>query len=90
MSTVQVDDTSWIALSCWEEWVDGRDRFAHTAPSWFDDASRPLRPRRAEATWLVERMAEDIELNTGVLPPAAVDEFRQAKLIYEQILNNAR
>ncbi len=89
-ASVQVNGTSWIALRCWEERSDGRVRFAHTAPSWFDDASRPLRPRRAEAAWLVERMTEEIELNTGVLPPAAVDEFRQAKLIYEQILNTAR
>lgn len=89
-ATVQVTGTSWIALRCWAERADGRVRFAHTAPSWFDDASRPLRPRREQAAWLVERMQQEVEANTGILPPAAVDEFRRAKLIYERILETAR
>ena len=68
----------------------GRLRFAHTAPSWFDDPLSPLRPRREEVTWLVDRMKEQIKSNTGVLPAAAVAEYEQALAAYQAIEKMAR
>jgi hypothetical protein len=88
--SVRVAGTSWIALRGWENREGNRVRFAHTAPSWFDVPNQPLRPHREEVSWLVERMEQQIKTHTGILPPAAVDEYRQAKLIYEQLLDTAR
>jgi len=88
--SLELDGTGWVALRCWETRDDGRSRFAHTAPSWFDDATAPLRPHREEVTWLVERMKRQIESNTGVLPPAAVAEYEQALSVYQAIEKNAQ
>jgi hypothetical protein len=85
-----ISGTSWVALRVWEPRDDGRLRFAHTAPSWFDDASQPLRPRRVEVDWLVERMQQQVEQNRGVLPPEAVAEFQQALEFYQRLQPEAR
>ena len=86
----EVSGTSWVALRCWEDRAGGRVRFAHTAPSWFDDATAPLRPQREEVTWLVERMKQQIKSNTGVLSPEAVAEYQQAMERYQAIEKTAR
>lgn len=88
--SVELDGTSWVAVRCWETREGGRLRFAHTAPSWFDDAASPLRPRRAEVTWLVDLMKKQIESNTGVLPADAVAEYQQALAAYQDIAKKAR
>ncbi len=88
--TVRVAGTSWIALRCWETRTGGRPRFAHTTPAWFDVDHAPLRPKREEIEWLITRMKEQVTLNTGVLPPAAVDEYQRALFTYERIAENAR
>ena len=88
--SVELDGTSWVAVRCWEAREGGRLRFAHTAPSWFDDAASPLRPRRAEVTWLVDLMKKQIESNTGVLPAEAVAEYQQALAAYQDIAKKAR
>ena len=89
-TSVELAGTSWVALRCWEERDGGRVRFAHTAPSWFDDATAPLRPRRAEVSWLVERMRQQIQFSTGVLSPEAVAEYQQALERYQAIEKTAR
>jgi hypothetical protein len=88
--TVELTGTSWVAVRCRELGNEGRVRFAHTAPTWFDDTSLPLRPRREEVKWLVERMKKQIESNTGVLPPEAVAEYQEALAIYQKIEKLAR
>jgi hypothetical protein len=85
-----VSGTTWVALRVWEQREGGRVRFAHTAPTWFDDASRPLHPRRVEVEWLVEKMRGQIEREQHILPPAAIDEYRQALEVYQQLLSQAR
>jgi hypothetical protein len=85
-----VSGTSWVALRVWEPRDDGRLRFAHTAPSWFDDARQPLRSRRVEVDWLVERIQQQVESNRGVLPPEAVAEFQQALEFYQRLQAEAR
>ena len=89
-TSVELAGTSWVALRCWDERDGGRVRFAHTAPSWFDDATAPLRPRRAEVSWLVERMQQQIQFSTGVLSPEAVAEYQQALERYQAIEKTAR
>ncbi len=41
--TVEIEESGWIAVRCWEERAQGRFRFAHTAPC---AAVRCCRPRR--------------------------------------------
>ena len=88
--TEAISGTSWLALRCWEERAGGRVYFAHTAPSWFDDTTAPLRPQRDEVTWLAERMKQQIAANTGVLPSAAVAEYQQALAAYQKLELDAR
>jgi hypothetical protein len=85
-----ISGTSWVALRVWEPRAAGRLRFAHTAPSWFDDVSQPLRPRRVEVDWLVERMQQQVELNRDVLPPDALAEYQQALDFYQHMRVEAR
>lgn len=89
-ASAELDGTSWVALRCWESRDGGRIRFAHTAPSWFDDVAAPLRPRQAEATWLVDRMKQEIKRNTGVLSPEVVAEYQQALVSYQEIEKQAQ
>lgn len=89
-ASVKIAGTSWLALRCWEERDGGRIRFAHTAPSWFDDSTAPLRPRREEVNWLVERMKQEIATNTSVLSPEAVAEYQQALEAYQTLERDAR
>lgn len=87
---INVTGTSWVAVRCWEERAAGRVRFAHTAPSWFDVAGEDIAPRRAEIASVIERMQQQIERNREILPPAALDEYRQALATYEEIAKRAR
>lgn len=82
---VPVDSSSWIAVRCFEETPQKRVRFAHTAPVYVDVPGRPLHPREEQIQFLVDRMSEQIERNQGVLPEAALDEYRLALKKYEAI-----
>lgn len=83
--------TCWVALRCWEPVAGepGRERFAHTAPRWFEDPGAPLRPRRVEAQFLVDRVREQIERSRGILSAQALAEYEQAQAVYEQILQRS-
>lgn len=83
-------DSSWVAVRCWERRPAGRQRFAHTAPWHFEVPGQPPRPRRAEIEWLVQRVESEIKRNVGVLPEAALDEFRSSLAIYQEIAKRAR
>jgi hypothetical protein len=87
---IPLDETSWIAVRCFESRPDGRERFAHSAPVHIDVAGAPLRPRRAEVEYLIARVRAQLERNTGLLPEPALEEYRQALRIYEEIAQTAR
>ncbi len=87
---VPTNDSGWAVVRCWENRPGGRQRFAHTAPWHFEVANKPPRPRRAEIEWLVQRVESDIKRNEGVLPAAALDEFRESLKIYQEIAKRAR
>jgi peptidoglycan/xylan/chitin deacetylase (PgdA/CDA1 family) len=89
-SEVGVEESSWIVLRCFETRPGGRFRFAHTAPWRVEMEGRPLRARRLEADWLVQRVKEEIERSRSLLPAAALEEYQQALQIYERIAQNAR
>ncbi len=75
---IPLDGTTWIALRVWEPQPDGRLRFAHTAPVWFDDSQKPLRPRREQAEFLAKRVSDEISRSTPLLPAAAIQEYQRA------------
>ncbi|MBC8351585.1 MAG: CehA/McbA family metallohydrolase [Planctomycetes bacterium] len=81
--------SGWLAVRCFEQLPNGRVRFAHTAPIHIDVADKPLRPRKAEAQYLVDRVQREIERNTGVLSDDALAEFRQALQAYKAIATTA-
>ncbi|MDA1054207.1 MAG: CehA/McbA family metallohydrolase [Planctomycetota bacterium] len=86
---LEFDESTWVAVRCFEQLPNGRERFAHTAPIHVDIAGKPLRPRKAEVQYLVDRMQREIERNTGVLTEAALAEFREALRAYEAIAATA-
>ena len=87
---IPLDGTTWVAVRAWEPQSDGRFRFAHSAPVWFDDAHKPLRPLKREAEFLASRVREEIARSRGVLPPASLAEFQQALTEWERAVANAR
>jgi hypothetical protein len=88
--TVELTGSGWVAVRCWEHREGGRIRFAHTAPSFFDVPTEPLRPRKEEIAFLIQRVQEEIERSSGVLPAEALAEYRDALKTYEAIARTAR
>ena len=88
---VVLDNQSyWLAVRCFEKHPEGRIRFAHTNPVYTDIAGRPLRPRKSEVAYLVQRMEEELESNREVLSDTALEEYRHALTIYQKIAETAR
>ena len=88
--SIEVDGSSWVAVRCFEERSSGRVRFAHTGPFHIEVEGSPLRPRRVEVEFLIRRVRDEIKRSTGVLPPAAIAEYRRALAVYEEKLDSAR
>jgi hypothetical protein len=86
----QIKESTWLTARCWVEGADGRERFAHTAPVFVDVPGKPLRPRKAEVDYLINRVKNEIERNTGVLTSEAIEEYRAALAAYEAIAKNAK
>ncbi len=87
---LEVAGSSWIAVRCFEERPGGRVRFAHTGPFHVEVAGRPLRPRRVEVEYLVKRVEDELARSEKLLPPPALDEYREALRIYRALLETAR
>ena len=87
---VQPKESGWIAVRCFEKGSGDRVRFAHTNPVFVEIPTRPLVPRRRDVEYFVRRMDGEIARNRGVLRPAALAEYQQAKEIYEAILRRSR
>jgi hypothetical protein len=87
---LKVGGSSWLAVRCYEERPDRRVRFAHTAPWHVEVKGRPLRPRKAEVEYLVKRVEDQLKRGAGVLPEAALAEYRQGLPAYRELLKTAR
>lgn len=85
--TLQLDGTSWVAARCFEPRPNSRFRFAHTAPRWFEVADAPLRPRKHEVEFLAQRVRNELRRSAGVLPAAAIAEYRQALAAFENLIS---
>lgn len=86
----ELKESGWVAARCFKTQPDGRVRFAHTAPWWVEIEGKPLRPRREQADWFVQRTEEEIARNTGVLPAEALAEFHEALAAWKKIQVNAK
>lgn len=87
---VEITESSWFVVRCYESRPGGRVRFAHTAPWYVEIAGKPLRPRKAEVEFLCERVEQQLRRNTDVLPEAALAEYRETLLAYRNLLKDAR
>lgn len=87
---LKIDGSSWVAVRCFEDRPDKRVRFAHTAPFHIEVPGKPLHPRREEVNYLIKRIETELARNADVLPPEALDEYREALRIYKEIARNAR
>ena len=87
---LELTESGWVAVRCFQKQPDGRLRFAHTAPWWVEIEGQPLRPRREQADWFVQRTEEEIARNTGVLPAAALAEFHEALAAWKKIQATAK
>ena len=87
---IQVSESTWIAVRCFELTSEGRFQFAHSAPAHVVFPGRPLRPRREEVQYLIDRVETEIARHTGVLSQEAVEEFRDALAIYKTLAETAR
>lgn len=87
---IKVKTSGWVALRFEERLPNHRIRFAHTAPWWVEIEGKPLRPRREQADWFVQRTEEEIARNTGVLPAEALAEFHEALAAWKKIQANAK
>jgi hypothetical protein len=85
-----INSSSWVAARCFEDRPDRRIRFAHTGPWYIDVPGSPLRPRRVEVDYLVQRVESQIARSADILPPEALEEYRDALRIYRKIAERAR
>jgi hypothetical protein len=83
-------ESGWLIVRCYEDRPDKRVRFAHTSPFHVDVPGKPVRPRKAEIDFLLKRVTDEIGRSSKILPPAALDEYREALRIYEKIAETAR
>jgi hypothetical protein len=88
-TTVRPQASSWVAVRAIQRLPDGRIRFAHSSPVFIDIEGKPLRPRKAEVDYLIERVQAEIKRSEGVLPPAAVSEYRLALEKYQKVAEAA-
>lgn len=66
----------------------GRFRYAHTAPVYVE-IDGPIKPRKREVNYFIQRMEQEIARNTGVLADDEVAEYRKALEIYRKIAERA-
>lgn len=87
---LRIDSSSWIAVRGFERTAEERIRFAHSSPFFVDVADKPLRPRKEEVTYFIQRVQEQLTRNADMLPPAALQEYREALSKYQELVRTAR
>ena len=85
-----VDESSWVAVRCFEDRPDKRRRYAHSAPIYIDVAGKPLRPRRPDVEFLLKRVEDEIARNKEILTPESLAEYQEAAEFYRKKLQEAR
>lgn len=83
--SLQVDRSGWAALRTWSDQPDGRKRFAHTGPWYFEVDCQPVRPPKIQIDYLLQQLERAMEKQRGVLSPEAFAEFEQAREAYRRV-----
>ncbi len=81
---IDVSGASWIAARCFETPAPDNIRFAHTAPVYFDDPTRPIRPEPRQIQFFIDSVQAQIERNRGKLGEAAMAEHQRALEAYRK------
>jgi hypothetical protein len=89
-ASVTIEGTSWVAVRCFEAIEDRRERFAHSSPFHIDVPEKPLRPRKFEVDYLIQRVQAQIDRSAAVLPASALDEYHKALKAYRVVAEKAR
>lgn len=82
---VPISGSGWIAVRVFEQNGGRRNLFAHSSPIFFEVPGKPLRPRHQEIEYLIGRVKEEIARNEKILSTLAMEEYREALRIYEEI-----
>ena len=78
--TFPAEASGWLVARCIAKPLEtGGIPFAHTAPWHVEIAARPLRPRRREVVYFLERVEAEIDRNRGLLSPAQMADYYQAR-----------
>jgi hypothetical protein len=88
--TLELKGSSWVVVRCFARTTEGRIRFAHSSPFFFDVEGRPLRPRKEETAYLIKRVKDELARHQDVLPESSLREFRSALEIYQKLHTTAR
>jgi len=101
--TINIHHSCWIAIRYFERRnlestpiesphvpfdAPSRVRYAHTAPVYIE-IDGPIKPRKREVNYFIQRMEQEITRNTGVLAEDEVAEYRKALEIYQEIAKRA-
>ncbi|MBM3966495.1 MAG: hypothetical protein FJ308_15740 [Planctomycetes bacterium] len=78
--------TTWVALRAWQKSANGRWRFAHSAPVWFDVPDHPLRPTLDQQNFLVQRVEQELSRSRAILPRESLEEYQAAIQHYRELI----
>lgn len=87
---LKIEESSWVSVRYLERRGGDRTRFAHSGIFHFHVPGKPLRPRKEETDFLIQRMEEQIVRSQGVLSQEGVAEYERALSIYRGIAKRAR
>ncbi len=81
----EFDSSTWIAVRCYQPVGGERFRYAHTAPFHVDVKGKPLKPRREQIEYLIQRVEAEVQRNQDVLPVSAIAEYQEALAAYRRV-----
>lgn len=87
--TIPLKNSAWLAVRCFDAAPGKRFRYAHTAPAHYE-IDGPVRPKRREVAYFIERVTQEIARNKGVLSAEELAEYEQALAIYKKLEAIAR
>jgi hypothetical protein len=88
--TLPAEESGWLAARCLGGASNtGGIPFAHTAPWHVEVANRPLRPRRREVQYFLERVEQEIERNQSILTREQLADYYQARDFWRKKLDQA-
>lgn len=82
--TLPLSESSWAVVRCFDQPLGKRFRYAHTAPAHYE-INGPVRPKRREVAYFIERMTQEISRNRTLLAPEELAEYEQALAIYKKL-----